>query len=76
MRRIKRKRITIEELIKKLYQEPKNEFLREGQYVYNQAYKLYPKQVEQVQFIDEIDCFCCDNKIEAFIQALHKRISK
>lgn len=49
--------------------------LRVGQLVFNYMEELYGDIVRRVQFIDKIDCFYDDKKIDDFLQQCVKRIN-
>lgn len=48
--------------------------LREGQFVFNTAYRLYPDAVNGI--IDKVDCYYRDDKIDGFINELCKWLNE
>ena len=48
---------------------------RDGQYIFNHINAIYGV-ARDVQYIDRIDCFYNDSKIDEFIEASYKRITK
>lgn len=48
---------------------------REGQFVFNRVDELYGV-ARAIQFIDKVDCFYDDSKIDEFIQRVKVWISK
>lgn len=68
--------ITFEEFIQDIYIEigDKPKEWRKGQFVFNYIEENYGDVAREVQFIDKIDCFYNDDKIEEFIEACYKRI--
>ena len=77
--------MTKEELLSKIKPSKRPEHLRKGQYIFNwidQHFQI-PEQfnfkncsiARQVQFIDKIDCFYDDSKIDEFIDACLVRIN-
>jgi hypothetical protein len=68
--------VTFEEFIQDIYtkmsDKPKD--WRKGQFVFNHIEKNYGDVAREVQFIDKIDCFYNDDKIEEFIEACYKRL--
>lgn len=77
--------MTKEELLSKIKPSKRPEHLRKGQYIFNQIDQHFqiPEQfnfkncsiARQVQFIDKIDCFYDDSKIDEFIDACLVRIN-
>lgn len=77
--------MTKEELLSKIKPSKRPEHLRKGQYIFNWIDEHYqiPKQfnfkncsiARQVQFIDKIDCFHDDSKIDEFLDACLIRIN-
>lgn len=49
---------------------------RLGQYVFNIVEAKYGSVAREVQFQDGIDCFYDDTKIEDFLKAVYKRLTK
>lgn len=75
-----------EQLLSKIQPSKRPEYLRKGQYIFNwidQNFQI-PEQfnfknssiARQVQFIDGIDCFYDDSKINEFLDACLVRINK
>ena len=60
------------EVLKAMENKPKE--WRKGQFVFNYIDEKYAPVARQVQFIDKIDCFYRDDKIDAFIDACALRI--
>lgn len=77
--------MTKEELLSKIKPSKRPEHLRKGQYIFNWIDEHYqiPEYfnfkncsiARQVQFIDKIDCFHDDSKIDEFIDACLVRIN-
>ena len=62
------------ELLKEIiYKEDKPKNWREGQFVFNTIDRLFGI-AREVQFIDGIDCFYCDDRIDDFLNACCKRL--
>ena len=61
-----------ETILEGLKNKPKE--WRDGQYVFNYIDKYFGV-ARTVQYIDGIDCFYNDNKIDTFIEACYKRIT-
>ena len=82
--------MTKEELLSKIRPSKRPEYLRKGQYIFNwidanYQYPIYGDSfneeayssiAREVQFIDKIDCFYDDSKIDDFIDACLIRINK
>ena len=77
--------MTKEELLSKIKPSKRPEHLRKGQYIFNWIDEYYqiPEHfnfkngsiARQVQFIDKIDCFYDDSKIDEFLDACLIRIN-
>ncbi len=65
--------MSIEELKGIIYKEDKPKNWREGQFVFNTIDRLFGI-AREVQFIDGIDCFYRDDKINDFLNACCKRL--
>lgn len=79
-----------EELLAKIQPSKRPEHLRKGQYIFNwiDANYQYPVYgdlfneeahssiAREVQFIDKIDCFYDDSKIDEFLDACLRRINR
>ena len=77
--------MTKEELLSKIRPSKRPEYIRKGQYIFNWIDEQYqtPEHfnfkhssiARQVQFIDGIDCFHNDSKIDEFLNACLVRIN-
>ena len=78
--------MTKQELLAKICLNKRPANIRKGQYVFNWINKhyqinvrnelnLYSSIAREVQFIDKIDCFYDDSKIDEFLDACIKRIN-
>ena len=65
--------MTIEEFKDIIYNEDRPPKWREGQFVFNTIDRLFGTTARDVKFIDGIDCFYNDSKINDFINACYKR---
>ena len=75
-----------EELLAKIQPSKRPTHLRKGQYIFNWIDEYYqiPEQfnfkncsiAREVQFIDGIDCFYDDSKIDEFLDACLRRINR
>lgn len=70
--------MTYEEFWKEIFGKPGDipTDWRLGQYVFNVVEAKYGKVAREVQFQDGIDCFYDDTKIEDFLKAAYKRLTK
>lgn len=79
--------MTKEELLTLIQPNKRPSHIRKGQYIFNwidEHYQikvhsepnLYISIAREVQFVDKIDCFYDDSKIDAFLDACIKRINK
>ena len=79
--------MTKQELLTLIRLDKKPPYIRKGQYIFNwidEHYQikvpnkpnLYISIARDVQFIDKIDCFYNDSKIDEFLDACIKRINK
>lgn len=75
-RRKKNKKITLEELKRKIYSIPIPENWREGQFVFNRVDQLYRNVAREVQFLDNVDCYYIDEKIDEFLEKVYLRLKK
>ena len=68
--------VTLEEFIQDIYIEmgDKPKDWRKGQFVFNYIEENYGDVAREVQFIDKIDCFYNDDKIDEFIEACYERL--
>ena len=68
--------VTFEQFIQDIYIEmsDKPKDWRKGQFVFNHIEENYGDVAREVQFIDKIDCFYDDDKIEEFIEACYERL--
>ncbi len=62
----------LNDIMEKIDDRPKE--WREGQFVFNYINMKYGEVARDVQFIDGIDCFYRDDKIEDFIVAVWRRL--
>ena len=67
--------LTKEELLKEIFDCPKSNYIRRGQHVFNYIDRKY-NVARDVQFLDNIDCFYDDSKIDMFIECAIKRINE
>ena len=69
-------KLTIKELKESIYgvQIPTN--WRHGQFVFNRVEELFGEVAREVQFMDHIDCFYDDTKIDRFLDAVLTRLNK
>lgn len=75
-RRKKNKKITLEELKRKIYSISIPENWREGQFVFNRVDQLYGNVAREVQFLDNVDCYYIDEKIDEFLEKVYLRLKK
>lgn len=79
--------MTKQELLAKIRPSKRPSHIRKGQYIFNwidehyqiKVYSepnLYISIAREVQFVDKIDCFYDDSKIDEFLDACIKRINK
>ena len=70
--------MTHEEFIVNLWNEVEKcpRHWRLGQKVFNVCEDLYGQHARKVQFIDGVDCFYNDQKVDEFIEAVWERIEK
>lgn len=61
-----------ETILENLKNKPKE--WRDGQFIFNHIDEYF-KVARTVQYIDSIDCFYNDNKIDKFIEACYERIT-
>ena len=47
--------------------------IRYGQSIFNESYKLYPKETNELR-ATEYDCFYRDDKVEAFLEKLIEKL--
>ena len=73
LRKSRFKSLTLEEIKRRIYSEPKPIEWRNGQFVFNRIEQLYGDVARQVQHEDCIDCFYDDSAIEEFIKCAHAR---
>lgn len=65
--------LTKEELLKEIFDYPRPDYIRKGQHVFNYIDRKY-NVARDIQFLDKIDCFYDDSKIDTFIGCAIKRI--
>lgn len=70
------KKITIKELKELIYSIPIPTHWRHGQFVFNRVEELFGEVAREVQFVDHIDCFYDDTKIDRFLDAVLTRLNK
>lgn len=68
--------MTIKEIKELIYGVPIPTYWRHGQFVFNRVETLFGEVAREVQFIDHIDCFYDDTKIDRFLDAVIKRLNK
>lgn len=51
------------------------EYWRKGQFVFNYIFTKYGEVASEVQFIDGVDCFYRDDRIEDFTKCVWKRLT-
>lgn len=68
-------KITIKELKELIYSIPIPHRWRHGQFVFNRVEELFGEVARKVQFIDHIDCFYDDTKIDRFLDAVLLRLN-
>ena len=69
-------KITIKELKELIYSVPIPTQWRHGQFVFNRVEALFGRVAREVQFVDHIDCFYDDTKIDRFLDAVLTRLNK
>lgn len=67
--------ITPSQLKRQIYSKPIPTHLREGQFVFNQAYALYPAISNYIKSINKIDCYYDDKQIDLFLLYLLKYLN-
>ena len=68
-------KITIKELKESIYGVQIPTRWRHGQFVFNRVEALYGEVAREVQFLDHIDCFYDDTKIDRFLDAVLNRLN-
>ena len=68
-------KITIKELKESIYGVQIPTHWRHGQFVFNRVEALYGEVAREVQFLDHIDCFYDDTKIDRFLDAVLNRLN-
>ena len=68
--------ISIKELKESIYGVQIPTHWRHGQFVFNRVEALYGEVAREVQFLDHIDCFYDETKIDRFLDAVLKRLNK
>ena len=68
--------MTVKEIKELIYGVPIPTHWRHGQFVFNRVETLFGEVAREVQFIDHIDCFYNDTKIDRFLDAVIKRLNK
>ena len=69
-------KLTIKELKESIYGVQIPTHWRHGQFVFNRVEALYGRVAREVQFLDHIDCFYDDTKIDRFLDAVLTRLNK
>lgn len=69
-------KITIKELKESIYGVQIPTHWRHGQFVFNRVEALFGEVAREVQFVDHIDCFYDDTKIDRFLDAVLVRLNK
>ena len=69
-------KITIKELKESIYGVQIPTHWRHGQFVFNRVEALFGRVAREVQFLDHIDCFYDDTKIDRFLDAVLTRLNK
>lgn len=70
------KNISIKELKELIYGVRIPTHWRHGQFVFNRVEELFGGIAREVQFMDRIDCFYDDTKIDRFLDAVLIRLNK
>lgn len=68
-------KMTMEELRNQIFSVPIPKNWRKGQFVFNRVEELFGEVARTVQFIDHIDCFYDDTKIDRFLDAVLIRLN-
>jgi hypothetical protein len=68
--------MTIKEIKETIYGVQIPTHWRHGQFVFNRVEELFGEVAREVQFIDNIDCFYDDTKIDRFLDAVLVRLNK
>ena len=68
--------MTIKEIKDTIYSVQIPTHWRHGQFVFNRVDELFGKVAREVQFLDHIDCFYDDTKIDRFLDAVLVRLNK
>jgi hypothetical protein len=66
--------MTVQELKDQIFSTPKPKNWRDGQFVFNYIDQIYGV-ARDVQFKDNVDCFYNDDKIDAFLECVIKRLN-
>ena len=67
--------MTVQELKDLIYSTPKPPHWRKGQFVFNYIDQIYGI-ARKIQYIDRVDCFYNDDKIDEFLECAIKRLNK
>lgn len=67
--------MTLEELKKEIFSVHQPPHWRKGQFVFNYIDQIYGI-ARKIQYIDRVDCFYNDDKIDAFLECVIKRLNK
>lgn len=70
-----KKEITIKDLKETIFSSPQPPRWRLGQFVFNRVEELYGEVARKVQFIDHVDCFYDDSKIDRFLDCVQARLN-
>lgn len=65
--------MTVQELKEQIFSTPRPKYWRKGQLVFNYIDQVYGV-ARTVQFKDNVDCFYNDDKIDAFLECVIKRL--
>lgn len=68
--------MTVKEIKELIYGVQIPTHWRHGQFVFNRVEELFGGVAREVQFMDRIDCFYDDTKIDRFLDAVLLRLNK
>ena len=68
-------KMTMEELRNQIFSVPIPKNWRKGQFVFNRVEDLFGDVARKVQFIDRVDCFYIDSKIDDFLSQVLIRLN-
>lgn len=66
----------MEKLRNQIFSVPIPKNWRKGQFVFNRVEELFGEVAREVQFMDHVDCFYDDTKIDCFLDAVLIRLNK